>query len=73
MSRRTPEFSRAGLRRLKAYALLNFCPAQTIIADLCFLFQKWILPIAKRAPEEAQEASAAMICSAARAAACLVY
>jgi hypothetical protein len=42
-ARRTLEFSRAELRRLKAHALLNFCPAQTMITDLCFVFQKWIL------------------------------
>jgi hypothetical protein len=38
----TLEFSRAELRRMKAHALLNFCPAQMIIADLCFVFQKCI-------------------------------
>jgi hypothetical protein len=37
------QISRAELRRMKAHALLNFFPAQTIIADLCFAFQKWIL------------------------------
>jgi hypothetical protein len=39
-NRRTPEFSRAELRRMKAQALLSFSPAQTMIADLCFVFQK---------------------------------
>ena len=42
VGRRTLEFSRAELRRMKAHALLNFSPAQTMIADLCFVFQKWI-------------------------------
>jgi hypothetical protein len=37
---RTLEFSRAELRRLKAPALLNFFPAQMIIADSSFVFQK---------------------------------
>jgi hypothetical protein len=48
---------------MKAHALLKFYPAQTMIADLCFVFQKCTLAIAKRATEEAQEASAAMTCS----------
>jgi hypothetical protein len=61
--RRTLEFSRAELRRLKAHALLNFCPAQTMITELCFVFQNAFYRIAKRATEEAQEASAAMTCS----------
>jgi hypothetical protein len=41
--RPTLEFSRAELRRMKAHALLSFSPAQMMIADLCFVFQKWIL------------------------------
>jgi hypothetical protein len=35
-----------------------------MIADLCFVFQKGFLQIAKRVTEDAQEASAATICSA---------
>jgi hypothetical protein len=42
MCQPTLEFSRAELRRLKAHALLGFLPAQTMIADLCFVFQRCI-------------------------------
>jgi hypothetical protein len=43
----TLEFSRAELRRMKARALLDFSPAQMMITDLCFVFQKCILAICK--------------------------
>jgi hypothetical protein len=40
---RTLEFSRAELRRLKVARFAKLFPAQMIIADLSFIFQKWIL------------------------------
>jgi hypothetical protein len=43
MRRLTLEFSRAELRRLKVARFAKLFPAQMIIADLSFIFQKWIL------------------------------